>query len=414
MRFVTALPLRLFLRVRILGIAGSSLSLNDVLFAAFELFLVFQEVVSGGQLVVLVLDHGLFDVVLGKAQSIHLGEDVRIEGRQRRFERKDFDGLEVSAVVDPGMLDDVLHGATEAAGLEDEVHQALERLGELAGARPVIADLHDVGAVVEGDEAGGDDEENDAERPDVYLRAVVLEALPQLGGSVVCTAAESVELVLAAGVEEVAKAHVDDLDGAVCAEEHVFHLEIAMDDAGAMHVVGGSHKLTHDEASLVLGQMVFLGHVVEELASRHHLCDHEDGVVRDDGVVQTADVGMVELADQLDLTRGIHHACLFVLLALERLDGHVEASEAMSGHLDSAKVARAQRLGDLIPAQQVTAVDVVFSGGFGTAGFGCQHSANDAVVVIGFAFFVDSGGFNRNEEVGAIFMLTSDNLKKSE
>ena len=135
--------------------------------------------------------------------------------------------------------------------------------GVLAGLDLLVGELDLVG--LEGRAAEEEGEADDAHRPDVHLVGVPHRPLHDLGSDVVGRAAHGA-LLLLAELQLGGESEVAHLDLHVGVEEDVAELEVAVDDAVAVHVLDCGDELQHEVARLLGGEpLALLDHLAEGL-----------------------------------------------------------------------------------------------------------------------------------------------------
>lgn len=106
----------------------------------------------------------------------------------------------------------------------------------------------------------------------------------------------------------------------LAAEQKVLGLEIAVRNAVLVHVRGRGEDLAHEQRGVGLCEGAARDDLVVELAAADELEHHEDLVLRRDDVVELDDVGVLELAHDLDLAlENLELVCVLLLL-VDHLD----------------------------------------------------------------------------------------------
>jgi hypothetical protein len=144
--------------------------------------------------------------------------------------------------------------------------------------------------------------DDDAKTPHIHLGARVSFGSEKLGCGEIETPTESLEVT--AGGKQVAEPKVDDLDVAILADEDIFNLEVAVDDAIPMAVVEGAGDLAGEFAGLFLLEFAVGDDVVEHLTSVDKLEEHVPVIVGPNDISQAADMRMVQESHDGSLARG--------------------------------------------------------------------------------------------------------------
>lgn len=134
--------------------------------------------------------------------------------------------------------------------------------------------------LLERENALHNDEQNDGEREQIYLAALVLFALLDLGSHVRHCSAVALEGidVLVAGEAEVGKLEVH-----VLIEEDVLELQVAVDHALAVQVLKSIKHLVREEAACILAHGTHQLAEVEKKSTIDVLHDDVDQVINDTG-----------------------------------------------------------------------------------------------------------------------------------
>ena len=255
-----------------------------------------EHVVHGGDVVALVLAHTLRHRLPAHVHhALDVVQDGLVEGHRRAFsghrlalprqpvKEVEGGGVAGTALHRPGVPGDLLQREPPLR-LDDEQapKEVLALGGEEVGHAVLAPDdsraqLLQRGAV-EGEGAGHEDVEDDAQRPDVGLGPHVLLALEELGRGVGRAAAPRGEEV---GLGEVVtEAKVCQLDVVFRVEEQVLCLEVSVDDAVRMAVLDGGEDLGEDSTRLVLAHPPVAHQKVEDLAVGRELCHDVDHALR--------------------------------------------------------------------------------------------------------------------------------------
>ena len=179
-----------------------------------------------------------------------------------------------------------------------------ERLGDLEVAAADLLEEHVAVAAVEGRQARQHLVEQRAEAPPVDS-APVARAVQHLRREVLGRAAERVRAAVD-GVDvllrepEVGQAHV-----ALVVQQHVFGLEVAVDDVHLVQVLEREHDLRDVEAAARLVELALAAQVEEELAARA-VVEHEVELVgRLERVVEPDDERVHDAAEHVALRLGV-------------------------------------------------------------------------------------------------------------
>mmetsp|Transcript_88532 Transcript_88532/g.275055 ORF Transcript_88532/g.275055 Transcript_88532/m.275055 type:complete len:319 (-) Transcript_88532:3-959(-) len=165
--------------------------------------------------------------------------------------------------------------------------------------RPDGADLLPLGGAAERHVADKEDEDDDAQTPEVALGGVALAE--DLRGHVGEGAAAQLHLRVL--LPDLAEPEVDELQevGVLPLVEEVLQFQVPVHDPAAVDVVHGQQHLPGGVGRVPLLEPLLLLNAVKELAARHALHDEcQFGVALVDGE-QPADVRVVQLLYELDL-----------------------------------------------------------------------------------------------------------------
>lgn len=149
-----------------------------------------------------------------------------------------------------------------------------------------------------------------------------------------------------------APAEVGDLDLAVDADEDVLGLDVAVDDVLAVQVAQGAGHLGHVLRGLPLGEPVLAPQVLVQLALGRELEDQEDALAVVEVPEELQDVGVPQVALDLDLAPHLLlHAPLRQLRLVQHLERADEAARALPRQVHAPELALAERPADLEHAE---------------------------------------------------------------
>mmetsp|Transcript_15034 Transcript_15034/g.41624 ORF Transcript_15034/g.41624 Transcript_15034/m.41624 type:complete len:252 (+) Transcript_15034:862-1617(+) len=174
---------------------------------------------------------------------------------------------------------------------------------------PDGGNLQLLGATGEGHVAHEEDEDDDAEAPEVALRGVAL--VEDLRRHVGEGAAANVHLRVL--LPDLAEAKVNELQEVVVLllVEKVLQLQVPVHDPLAVDVIHGQEHLVGGPCGVLLGEHLPLRHAVEELAALHALHDKAQLALVLIHVHEPHDVGVVHAQEDLCL----RHQLLLLLFA---------------------------------------------------------------------------------------------------
>lgn len=149
-----------------------------------------------------------------------------------------------------------------------------------------------------------------------------------------------------------APAEVGDLDLAVDAHEDVLGLDVPVDDVLAVQVAQGAGHLGDVLRGLPLGEAVLAAQVLVQLALGGELEDQEDALAVVEVPEELQDVGVPQVALDLDLAPHLLlHPPLRQLRLVEHLERADEAARALPRQVHAPELALAERPADLEHAE---------------------------------------------------------------
>ncbi|KAJ6795135.1 putative CBL-interacting protein kinase 7 [Iris pallida] len=300
----------------------------------------------------------------------HGGSELTISvslSRRRRLRRRQVAeqvqlGVEAVAPPDPRGLHESVDGRSgERVGVEEASYDPLG--GGREPRREAVVPLlrlpvheRDVG-VVEGEEAGEQDVEEDPAGPGVGLGPVVAPAAHDLGRGVGRGAAGGVQQAVAGGAQlvgERGEAEVGELEVAVTVEEEVLGLDVAVGDAVGVAEAEGGEELLEVAARGGLGQAAVAREAGEELPAAGVLHDQVDAGLGGHDLVQPENVGVGrEPPHGRDLAEDHRaHARPHRGLLVKDLHRHGGAVGEGPGEVDLREGAPAQEPAQLVPAEE--------------------------------------------------------------
>ena len=286
-----------------------------------------EQVVHCGHLVVLVAIQALRGVVLLKAVSFEVAEEGRLD---RNLVLPDDQPLALAdglVGLVPGVLLDLGGGeALVGVGLEDLVDQVDALRGKALGhlelaAQDFLVQLRS-GLVFKRQIAGHHGEKDDAARPDIDPRTVVLQPVDHLRCCVAGRATGRFQhLTLLVGVAE---AEIDQSNILLMVEEQVLRLEVPVNDAQLVEVLDAADDLLEEFAGFGLLELLLLHDVVEELAPAHELHYQKQLLRRLNDFEQLDDVGMPDELQYVNFASHSLHVSISRDFALfEDFDRHL-------------------------------------------------------------------------------------------
>jgi hypothetical protein len=121
----------------------------------------------------------------------------------------------------------------------------------------------------------------------------------------------------------VAQPKVGQLDVAVGGQQHVFGLEVPVEDAARVAVAQRRRQLAQGAARGGLAERPARGHALKQVSPRDQLHHHEDLVLGAHHLNQAHHVWVPHAAQDLDLAAHlVHHAGAHQVLLVQHLDGH--------------------------------------------------------------------------------------------
>ncbi len=188
-----------------------------------------------------------------------------------------------------------------------------EMAGELGFLEPDLHEYFGCDLGTEGGQAGQHLVYDGAQAPPVH-GAAVAHLVQHLGGCALEGAVDALGLFVLVDAL-LAEAEVGQPDVPLGVEQHVFGLEVAVDDVAGVDVLEGQHHLGRVEAGLVLDQRIALPNEVGEPTSLAELEHEEEAFGTADRVEQLGDEGVAEVGQHP--APGDH--AVGVLLLLQRL-----------------------------------------------------------------------------------------------
>mmetsp|Transcript_31002 Transcript_31002/g.96461 ORF Transcript_31002/g.96461 Transcript_31002/m.96461 type:complete len:220 (+) Transcript_31002:761-1420(+) len=175
--------------------------------------------------------------------------------------------------------------------------------------RPDGADLLPLGGAAERHVADKEDEDDDAQTPEVALGGVALAE--DLRGHVGEGAAAQLHLRVL--LPDLAEPEVDELQevGVLPLVEEVLQFQVPVHDPAAVDVVHGQQHLPGGAGRVLLREDLPLRHAVEQLAALHALHDQAERLLVLVDVHEPGHVRVVHAQEDL----GLRHQLLFLLLA---------------------------------------------------------------------------------------------------
>ncbi len=154
--------------------------------------------------------------------------------------------------------------------------------------------------VVEGQFPREEGKEDDAARPDVRGRPVVLEPLDDLGRRVVRAPAGRFEEVVVP--HQRGETKVRDLDLVVGIEEQVLRLEVPVADEASVAVVQARNDLLEEGEGLAGREPSLTHKVIEELSSLNVLQNKEKGLGGLKDIEEAENIGVIDHFEDGDLS----------------------------------------------------------------------------------------------------------------
>jgi hypothetical protein len=131
-------------------------------------------------------------------------------------------------------------------------------------------------------------------------------------------------------------------------EEDIFRFEVSVADVVFVQIGNSRENLSHDHGCVCLAQKLLLDNLIEQLSALADFSDQIDGLFCFVDLVESDDVGVVELLEDLDLS-GEHFLVLDVLLgncldspSLLFVNDLMITCDALMGQEDDPIAARAQ------------------------------------------------------------------------